>query len=388
MEIQLTKDKTITLGGPRRKKRGKIDITGVDMQPIEGKGCPAVRIVEKKGMLRLLAAGYVAPPSDPVPNSWEEAAKTCTWALPAQFQSPGAALAVSSTDMFVAQTTISALKSDISSGSHSSRQEPASTGGRRIGLRRDAKAAAAPQASNTPADVADPKPGVPVSNGGMRFVMRPLEGSDGFILEAGLPEYQALWYSRLLPEGKRPTAVSIQPRQAALASSPILQKAFSEAGGDVIALFADSGHFSIAGYKGGNMVLLRECRAAGGMRGIAEKLKRGLGLDDEMLSSALDGNLIDPRPVLDPLAAPIIDEISASKDYLSGKLSCDPKAVIVSGVHTGLSHWSAFCEERTRLKMSRLEVFEGMDGVPPQGDACDFLAAAGAALAVLGSEEE
>lgn len=388
MEIQLTKDKKVTLGGKRRKRRKKLDITGVDLVPIEGKGCPAVRIAEKKGVLRLLAAGYVPAPSDPVPDSWEAAAKSCIWTFPSQFQSPAAALAVSSPDIFVAQTTLSALKSDISSGTHNKQESSASAGSRRIGLRRDAKAAAAPQTSSAPADIADPKPGVPVSNGGTRFVMQPLEGSDGFILEAGLPEYQALWYSRLLPEGKRPTAVSIQPRQAALASSPILQKAFSEAGGDVIALFADSGLFCIAGYKRGSMVLLRECRAAGGMRGITDKLKRGLGLDDEMLLSALEGNLIDPRPVLDPLVAPIIDELSASKDYLSGKLGCEPKAVIVSGVNTGLSHWSAFCEERTRLKMSRLDVFEGLQGVPPQGNAGDFLAAAGAALAVLGSEEE
>ena len=386
MEIQLTKNKTITLGGPRRKKRGKIDITGVDMQPIEGKGCPAVRIVEKKGVLRLLASGYVPPPADPVPNSWEAAAKTCTWALPAQFQSPDAALAVSSPDMFVAQTTISALKSDISSGSHSSRQESASTGGRRIGLRRETHAVQ-PMAV-APAEVAEPKPGVPVSNGGMRFVMQPLEGSDGFILEAGLPEYQALWYSRLLPEGRRPTAVSIQPRQAALAAAAVLQNEFTQSNGDVLALFADEMAFRIVGYKAGSVVLMRECRGNGGTRHIAEKLKRGLGLDDEMLAGALEDNIIDPRPVLDPLISPLIDEISASKDYLSGKLGCEPKAVVVAGVDMGLRHWSAFCEERTRLRMSPIEAFESLQlaGTAPERPA-DFIAAVGAALAVVGEEE-
>ena len=386
MEIQLTKDRKLTLGGKRRKRRGKLDITGVDLVPVEGKGCPAVRIVEKKGVLRLLAAGYVPAPSDPVPDSWEAAAKSCTWAFPTQFQSPAAALAVSSPDVFVAQTTLSALKSDISSGTHNKQESAASAGSRRIGLRREPRPAAQQATPSAPSDIAEPKPGVPVSNGGMRFVMRPLDGSDGFILEAGLPEYQALWYSRLLPEGRRPTAVSIQPRQAAIASCPVLQKAFSEAGGDVLALFADTGHFSIAGYKGGSMVLLRECRVGGGMSSIAEKLKKGLGLDDEMLSSALDDNLIDPRPVLDPLVAPIIDELSASKDYLSGKLGCEPKAVIVSGVDVGFSHWSSFCEERMRLKMARLDVFEGLLGVPPQC-AGDFLVATGAALAVIGEEE-
>ena len=78
MKIQLTKTKTIEIGGGGHRIS---DVVGVDLfSGVEG-GCPAVRIAEKKGVLRVVAAGLVPPPAAPLPESWEQAAKSCTWSM-------------------------------------------------------------------------------------------------------------------------------------------------------------------------------------------------------------------------------------------------------------------------------------------------------------------
>lgn len=352
MEIQLTKTKTITIGGGP-KKRKPADIVGVDLFSGEARGCPAVRLVEKKGELRLAAVGFVPPPADPLPDSWEAAAKACTWSLPSPFQAPSAALAVTSGEMTFSQTTADAFGFEISAGA-------------------------------------------PVSHDGKRTVMKPMSATDGFVMQATLPEYQALWLSRLLPEGRRPTASSIQVRPAALAASVLRQRAFVEDGGTALALFISETAVHIAGYKDGDIVLWRACRGVAGWQGIRDALKKGLGLEDDMIAGVLDDTLIDPRPVLDPLAAPLMDELAVSRDYLVGKLGLEPKRILALGLPAGERYWSAIAEDRLHLKLVAPNPFDGLvhadklftgEGAALEGaDANAFLGAVGAALATLGEE--
>jgi len=390
VEIQLTKTKTITIGGGP-KKRKPADVVGVDLFSGDARGCPAVRLVEKKGVLRLTAAGFVPPPENALPDSWEAAAKSCTWSLPSPFQAPRAALAVTSPDMFFAQTTMDAFRSDFSAGTHRA-DDAAPVHPKRLGIRREEKPAPVP----TPVNVPDVAPGVPVSNGGTRFVMKPMAASEGFVMEAGLPEYQILWLSRLLPEGRRPTAASVQVRPAALAASLLRQPEFQKNGDCALALFVSDAEVNIAGYKGGDIVLWRKCRGVAGWREIRESLKRGLGLDDEMLAGVLNDSLIDPRPVLDPLILPIVDELAVSRDYLIGKLGVEPKSALVFGLPAGIRYWNAMAGERAHLALTAPNVFDGLEkadkiflgkdaGVEGE-DAAAFLGALGAALALIGEE--
>ena len=390
MEIQLTKTKTITIGGGL-KRRKPSDVVGIDLFSGETRGCPAVRLTEKKGVLRLAAVGFVAPPSDSLPDSWEHAAKSCTWSLPAPFQAANAAISVSSPDMFFAQTTLDAFKSDFSAGAHKNDDDAASKP-KRIGIRRDPKPVAATVAPNLP----ELLPGAPVSNGGTRFVMKPMPAAEGFVMEAGLPEYQVLWLSRLLPEGRRPTASSIQVRPAAMSASILRQPAFLSADGSALALFLSEDEANVVGYKNGDIVLWRTCRGLGGWRRIRESLKAGLGLEDDMIAGVLDDTLIDPRPVLEPLIAPIVDELAVSRDYLIGKLDVEPKAALAFGLPAGVKHWAAISEDRVHLPIIAPKAFDGLARADRiflgENVALDdvsanaFLGALGAAFALIGEE--
>ena len=396
MELQLTKTKTITIGGGP-KKRKPADVVGIDLFSGDARGCPAVRLVEKKGVLRLAAVGFVPPPANPLPASWEDAAKGCSWSLPAQFQAPQAAFAVTSPDMFFAQTTMDAFRSDFSAGAHHADDDSAAKP-KRIGIRRDPKATAVVPAPAKPSAVQLPEvaPGTPVSNGGTRFVMKPMSASEGFVMEAGLPEYQMLWLSRLLPEGRRPTVASVQVRPAALAASVLRQPEFAANGGSALTLFLSEDEVNIAGYKGGDIVLWRTCRGLGGWRRIREALKTGLGLDDEMIAGVLEDTLIDPRPVLEPVVAPILDELAVSRDYLVGKLGVEPKSALVLGLPAGIGYWKAISEERIRLPLAEPTAFDGLEradkvfvgeGAVTEGPSANvFLGALGAALALIGEE--
>jgi len=407
MEIQLTKTKTITIGGGDRSSHRSItDLVGVDLFANDTRGCPAVRLTTKKGVLQLSAVGFVPPPAAALPDSWEEASKKCIWSLPAAFQAPSAALAVTSPDMFLVQTTGDAFKADLVRGKHDKDESPAAP--RKVGLIRNtgAKPAAtlasrltgAPAASPAkPAEQPPPdvRPGVPLSHAGTRFVMQPM-GDGDFVMEAGLPEYQVLWLSRLLPEGRSPTAASIQLKPSALAASVLRQPVFADEKGSTLALYVSDSEVHIAGYRNRDLVLWRACRSAPGWNDIREQLKAGLGIDDSMVESVLDDELIDPRPILDPLIAPILSELAVSRDYMVGKLGLEPRRALLMGLRAGAGYWNKAAEETAHLQLVAPSAFEGItpsdkihadEGADLKGCGSHvFLGALGAALALL--EEE
>ena len=387
MEIQLTKTKTITIGGGGGNRRRTMDIVGIELFGGDPRGCPAVRLRERKGTLRIVAAGFVSSPNCELPTSWEEASKTCVWSLPAAFQAPHAALCVTSPDMFLSQTTVEAFKSDLTAGGHRS-DGRAADGEKtpRVGLRRSVTAKAA---ESVPANQPPPtfNPGEPLSHGGTRFVMKPMDGGQ-FIMEASLPEYQTLWLSRLLPEGRRPTAKSIQLRPSALIASITRQPAFTAGRGTALALFLGDSDVTIAGYRDGDLVLYRQCRGVRGWRAVREAVRDGLGLGDDMVDGALSDNLIDPRPFIEPIVREAVDELAVCRDYFVGKLGIDLQEALLVGPAVAALAYAPIAEERARLRLKPVETFAELgaptvEGARPE----DFAAALGAALAVLADEE-
>ena len=261
-----------------------------------------------------------------------------------------------------------------------------SDGKRRFGIKREQQAQQ-PQKPSTKPESSGRKPtlpaeGTPVSENGRRFVVRPM-AEDNFHLCASLPEFQTLWLSRLMPEGKRPTASSIQVSESALMASILLQPDFIAASGNALAIFVRQDATYLAGYKKGEPVLWRRCPGVGGTIVMRDAVRTTLGLDEELIDSVLDEALIDPRPALEPFVRPILSQLSLSLDYLSSKHGLKFDHAFLMGVGAGASHWSTYAEESLHLKLVSPNPFDGLvlDKGVDASNATRHLVALGAAIA-------
>ena len=388
MKLQLTKTKTITIGEGRRALS---DVTGVVLNTGDARGCPAVRLVHRKNGWSVAAAGFVPSPVDALPESWEEANKAQTpWSLPAAFQAPNAALAVLSPNMFTRQTTPDVLTADLV---QTAPKVSATPPPRKLGVRRLEKKPAAPAAK--PAEGAadkglDVKPGIPTQASGVRYVVQPL-AEKPFVIQAGMPEYQVVWLSRLLPEGRRPTAASIQTLPSALLASICEQPAFNAAGGTAFAIYVMRNSVYLAGYKDGQLLLFRSCPGVAGWEMLREGLKLRLGLDEEMVDEILDDALIDPRSAMEPFVRPVLQQLEISLDYLQNRHNLRIDKVFIMGLPSGARYWSQMAEEALHMPLVAPSVFEGL-ALPPKdhelaaltpSKSQAFLAALGAARAAM-----
>ena len=388
MKLQLTKTKTITIGGGQRALS---DVTGVVLNTGDERGCPAVRLVHKKSGWTVVAAGFVPSPVDPLPESWDDANKAQTpWSMPTAFQSPNAALAVLSPNMFTRQTTPDVLTADLVQTAPKASATPPP---RKLGVRRLEKKPAASAAK--PADGAagkglDVTPGVPTQASGVRFVMQPL-AENPFVIQAGMPEYQVVWLSRLLPEGRRPTAASIQTLPSALLASICEQPAFNAAGGTALAIYVMRSSVYLTGYKDGQLLLFRSCPGVAGWEMLREGLKMRLGLEDEMVDEILDDALIDPRSAMEPFVRPVLQQVEISLDYLQNRHNLRIDKVFIMGLPSGARYWSQMAEEALHMPLIAPSVFEGLALPPKDRELAEltpsksqaFLGALGAARAAM-----
>ena len=394
MKLQLTKTKTIEidfsrLGGGQRTPS---DVTGVVLNGGDARGCPAVRLVHRKSGWNVLAAGFVPPPADPLPETWDAANKShVTWSLPVEFQAPSAAFAVQSPNMFTRQTTPDALTADLvqTAPKTSSGAPPP----RKLGVRRLEKKPPAEKTAEVTAEKGqdlDVKPGIPAQANGVRFVMQPL-AENPFVIQAGLPEYQMQWLAHLLPEGRRPTASSVQTLPSALLASLCEQPAFNAAGGSAFAIFVMRTTVYLAGYKEGKLLLFRSCPGVAGWEMLREGVKLRLWLEDEMVDEILDDALIDPRSAMEPFVRPILQQLEISLDYLMSRHNLRIDKVFLMGLPSGARYWSQMAEEALRLPLIAPSVFDGLALSPKNKELAEltpsksqaFLAALGAARAAM-----
>ena len=393
MKLQLTKTKTIEIDFSKFGGGGRTpsDVTGVVLNEGDARGCPAVRLVHKKNGWNVVAAGFVPTPVDPLPTSWDEANKShVAWSLPAEFQAPSAALAVQSPNMFTRQTTPDALTSDLVQTAPKVSGPPPP---RKLGVRRlEKKPAAAAKSAEGTAEKknVDVKPGVPAQANGVRFVMQPL-AENPFVIQSGLPEYQMQWLAHLLPEGRRPTAASVQTLPSALLSSLCEQPAFNAAGGSAFAIFVMRNSVYLAGYKEGKLLLFRSCPGVAGWEMLREGVKLRLGLEDEMVDEILDDALIDPRSAMEPFVRPVLQQVEISLDYLQNRHNLRIDKVFIMGLPSGARYWSQIAEETLRLPLVAPSVFDGLVLPPKNKELAEltpsksqaFVAALGAARAAM-----
>ena len=383
MKLQLTKTKTIDLSfGGGGGKRAAADLTGVELFASDARGVPAVRIAYRKSAWHLLAADFITAPQGELPLKWEDVSHRSSWELPAAFQAPHAAIAVNSRQVLFAQATEETILQDMARGVPTNGPSAIDSVKKRFALKREPQKSQpeAPTAAASPKRL--PAEGVPTATNGMRFVVRPL-AEEGRHLEAALPEFQVLWLARLLPEGHRPTASSIQPAEAALMASVLAQPALTEYGGNGLVMFMLADRVFFAGYKAGLPVLWRRCPVKGGHVAMREAVKKGLGLDDETVDSVMSDTLIDPRSALEPFLGPILNELDLSRAYLSGKHGIGIGRVMLVGLPAGGRHVAALAHDTFKMDVFQPGVFDGLQQ-PTKGEIagdCAFLPALGAALA-------
>lgn len=392
MKIQLTKDKTIEVnfpGGGSGSAKSKADLVGVELFSEDARGCPAVRLYRKKNAWHLSAAAFVKAPDGALPVCWEDMPKQPTWDLPRDFQAASAALAVNSAMGSFGQASSEAIIQEMMHGTalvNEPAPAAADSGKRRLGIKHANAPAPAPKPAVQPTAETRrpefPKDGVPVSENGRRFVVRPF-AEDDFHLCASLPEFQALWLGRLLPEGKRPTAASIQLAESALMASVLAQPEFLEAEGDMLVIFVRPDSIFFGGYKKGEPVLWRRCPNTRGYQAMRQAVKKTLGVDEELIDSVLEDSLIDPRPALEPFIHPVLEQLELARAYLDSKHQMSADKVLLLGLPCGAEHWRHYAEETLRLQLVAPSPFEGIqaDKGVAVSDPSAFLIALGAALA-------
>ena len=355
-------------------------------------GCPAVRLVRRKKAWHIAAAGSVTPPQGELPMRWEDTPHQPTWEMPREFLSPHAALAANSPMATFSQSTADAVVQDMMTGlafqdgKTAAEDKSQSAGKSRFGIKREQSTRPTTKPT-TPQETSVRKPsfpdvGTPVSENGRRFVVRPMAEED-FHLCASLPEFQTLWLSRLLPEGKRPTTSSIQVAESALMASILLQPEFIAADGSALAIFVRQDATFLAGYKKGEPVLWRRCPGVGGILVMRNAVRNTLGLDEELVDSVLNEAIIDPRPALEPFVKPILSQLSLSLDYLTGKHGLKFDHAFLMGVDAGAAVWSTYAEETLHLKLISPDPFNGLtlDKGVDANKSSRYLVALGAAIA-------
>jgi hypothetical protein len=292
--------------------------------------------------------------------------------------------------MFTRQTTPDVLTADLV---QTAPKVSATPPPRKLGVRRLEKKPAAPAAKQTEGAAEkgiDVKPGVPTQASGVRYVTQPL-AEKPFVIQAGMPEYQVVWLSRLLPEGRRPTAASIQTLPSALLASICEQPAFNATGGTAFAIYVMRNSVYLAGYKDGQLLLFRSCPGVAGWEMLREGLKLRLGLDEEMVDEILDDALIDPRSAMEPFVRPVLQQLEISLDYLQNRHNLRIDKVFIMGLPSGARYWSQMAEEAIHMPLVAPSVFEGLALPPKDRELAEltpsksqaFLAALGAARAAM-----
>ena len=338
-------EKSPKAAGRAKRKAVPDDVVGIEVGAGLAEGAPAVRLRRSpEGFLRIVAAGFVPVVSDIESILAMPADMRGPWSLPPAFRAPAAALAVTAPDALVRQSdSVEDATADFDAAT----------------LRTKASSAG--------------------KKGELPFV-------------AFMPEELARRVARLLPEGRKPTAVSVQvsplARVNAFAASPALEAA----GGTAVLIQIAANATTIALFAKGAVSLYRELSV--GEEDSLHAVAGPMNVDNATAKELLEGGLVDPAPFLGPLVMPIFRQAELSTDYVLRRNGLVVDRFFVAGPPALAPHWAAIFRDQTGRDAATCEPvsdFPQEEGasLPPDFDKVSgrFAAATGAAAAALQDEE-
>lgn len=319
------------------------DVVGLELGASYPEGVPAVRLRMLEGQTELVAAGFLRLPGTLPLDPGAALEAPPVWSLPRAFQAPHAALSVTSPQAFLRH------------------------------------------ASGPGEEAADDKQ-IPY-----RTVSQVL-AADIPPLSAGLPEFQAAWAARLLPEGRQPTACSLQISSAAAINSFIASPLFKTLAGTAIVLFVFPGHTSLAAFHEAKLVLYREHPI--GYSHVRAAISNQMRIEPSLADSVLQDTFIDPIPMIEPVLKSLFRQVEISSDYLLRRRNCQTQQFYVCGLPAGVNYWSSIFSHMMNIPLTPFRPFEGLLKPQRPSEMPEDIAAAepylmtalGAARAVL--EEE
>lgn len=316
------------------------DVVGLEIGAASPQGIPAVRLRKHDGQTELVAAGFIKLPGE-MPQNPEAVAPPPVWTLPRVFQAPYAAIAVTSQLAFLRHA---------SSANEEAEENKKFT---------------------------------------YRTVSRML-AQDLPPLSAGIPDFQAAWCARLLPEGHPPTACSLQISPASVINTFIASPVFESLSGTAVVLFVFPRYTAFTAFHDSKLVLYREHMV--GYDHIRETVSDQMHVEPSLADSILGDTLIDPTPMIEPLLKSLFRQIEISYDYLTRRRNCQTDNFFICGLPFSATYWSALFSRMLNLTLKTFHPFEGLDKAV-RASVCDLpanepflMTALGAARAVLEDE--
>jgi hypothetical protein len=305
-------------------------------------GVPAVRIVKGKQGFEVKAVG-ILDMLDTLPQTLEAAnaeEDTPAWVLPKAFCAPHAALAVSSKWNFLRHTS-------------------------------------------------GPNEEIPEKKKCAYRDLRRIFTPDMPELVAGLPEFQASWATRLFPEGRAPTACSLQISQLAIMNSFNQHPAVKNATGSSVGLFVSSQTTALVAFQNHLPVLYREFPL--GTTHVQQEVATKMQLAPILVQQLLDEDAMDASPYFEDILKPLFRQVEIMNDYLSRRRNAPAANYFITGALLGARYWHAMFSKIVGKELIYCRPFEGMpmakDAVvlPEKLASVEplFANAAGAALAVM-----
>lgn len=323
------------------KRKPLTDVVGIELGAGLAEGVPAVRLRRQFNAFEVVAAGFLPLtdllPDSPPPDGQHVAYPV--WRLPKPFCSKNAALAISSSHTFLRHST----------GSGDTE----------------------PEQKQFP----------------YRILSRVLAPNVPALL-AGVPEFQAKWAASILPEGKRPTARSIQISQlAALAGYQLHTLAQGPDTGS-IAMFVFPNFTALAAFQNNIPVLYREHPI--GSKQITQEIASKLQLEPGIAVQIMDDASVDSSAFFEPVLRPLFRQVEILGDYLTRRRNSPVKDFYACGEVLGKHYWQTLFQQMLNAKLTIAQPLErlsisGGAAIPPEikPDNPRLMVATGAAIAAL-----